>query len=310
MARRIDALSAGPLAAVPVALAVLLFPFLAVLIVPAAIAAAVDPPNTPPSGLHRCSTHGAVTASCLEGALKDYKRARAKEGLAPMTVPSNFTRLSIPGQLLVLADLDRVDRGLAPVAGLSSNLQPYAQAGADHSGDPAFPAWAAEGGSNWASTPAALWAEFLWMYDDGPGAGNLDCTGAGSSGCYGHRHNVLTGFDGPILMGAGSGAGGATQLLLGRDRHDAADLLPWTTERRLIPVGVSKHHLKHGGRLTVWASGRAMKVHAKATGGWHVSRKHLHLKAGHQATLNVTGRGHGTLRLKGPNGTVTVALGR
>jgi hypothetical protein len=274
-------------------------------------ASAGDPPNTPPRGLQRCAPTGTITGTCLKAALKDYKRARAREGLGPMTLPRNFARLSVPGQLMVLANLDRVDRGRAPVAGLSRNLQAAAQAGARQGRDPRFPAWTREGGSNWASTASSLWSEFLWMYDDGPGSGNLDCPRASAPGCYGHRHNILARYHRPILMGAGSDArGGATQLFLGSDTHDRADLLRWSAERRLIAVGVSRHHLKHAGRLTVWASGRAMKVRAKPSRGWHVNRTHCRLKAGETCRLKVTGKGRGTLRLKGPNGIVTVRLGR
>jgi len=278
--------------------------------------AAAGPPNTPPRGLHHCSAGGAITASCLKGALRDFKRARAREGLGPMTLPTNFASLSIPAQLMVLADLDRVDRRRRPVAGLSSVLQAYAQAGADRRSDPVFPSWTQEGGSNWASTPSSLWSEFLWMYDDGPGAGNIDCTTASAAGCYGHRRNILAKYHRTILMGAGSArGGGATQLFLGRDSHDRADVATWVSERRLIPVGVSKHHLraralKHGAKLIVWASGRAMKVHVEASHGMHVNRKRCKLRAGHACTLTVRGTGHGTLTVKGPNGIVAVRLGR
>jgi len=276
-----------------------------------AATAAGDPPNLAPNGLRHCAPSGPVTASCLRGALRDYDRARAREGLARISLPRNFSRLSVPGQLMVLANLDRVDRGLTPVAGLSSALQTFAQAGAAHAADPAFPAWTRQGGSNWASPASALWAEFLWMYDDGPGAGNLDCVRAGAPGCYGHRHNILAGYRAPLLMGAGVDArNGVTQLFLGQDRHDRADVLTWASERRLIPVGVSTRRLKRAGALTVWASGLAMRVRAKASGGWHVSRRGCRLRAGHACTLRVTGTGHGVLRLTGPNGTVTVALGR
>lgn len=272
---------------------------------------AAGSPNSAPKGLHRCSPSGAISASCLRGALKDFKRARAREGLAPMTLPSNFAHLSIPAQLMVLANLDRVDRGRRPVAGLSSSLQTYAQSAATRGGDPAFPSWTREGGSNWASTASSLWSEFLWMYDDGAGAGNIDCPKPSASGCYGHRRNILATYHRTILMGAGSSArGGATQLFLGRDSHDRADVATWASERRLIPVGVSRHHVKHSGKLTLWASGRKMKVHLKASHGWHVSTRHFKLKAGHARTISVRGKGHGTLTLTGPNGTVAVRLGR
>lgn len=272
-------------------------------------ATAGDPPNTGPRGLHRCATSGAVTRSCLKGALKDYARARAREHLAPMTLPRNFAGLSVPGQLMVLANLDRVDRGLPPFGGLSSALQTYAQNGARNHGDPAFPPWTRQGGSNWASPASALWSEFLWMYDDGPGAGNLDCARASDRGCYGHRHNILAHYRAPLLMGAGvDRRGGTTQLFLGADRHDRADVLTWAGERRLIPVGVSRHRLKHGGKVRVWASGRTMNVRATVTHGYRLNHRHCHLKAGHSCTVTVRGKGHGRLTLAGPNGKVTVKL--
>jgi hypothetical protein len=305
MTRRIDSprsSAVAALAVVPVILAVTLG-----LLAPPATAA--DPPNTNPSGLRHCSTQGAVSKACLRGALKDYARARAREGLAPMTLPRNFTALSVPGQLMVLADLDRVDRGLTPVAGLSSALDTYAQTGARNHGDPAFPSWTREGGSNWASPASALWSEFLWMYDDGPGAGNLDCPSAGSSGCYGHRHNILARYHAPLLMGAGVDAqGGATQLFLGMDRHDRADVLTWAKERALIPLGVSRHRLKHGGTVRVWASGSRMNVRAAVTRGYRLDHKRCHLKAGHACTLRVSGHGHGRLTLRGPHGKVVIRL--
>jgi hypothetical protein len=36
-----------------------------------------------------------------------------------------------------------------------------------------------------------LEAIYFWMYDDGPGSSNIDCTSSDTSGCWGHRDNVL-----------------------------------------------------------------------------------------------------------------------
>ena len=147
------------------------------------------------------------------------------------------------------------------------------------------------------------------MYDDGPGSGNIDCTSAHARGCYGHRRNILGHYRSPLLMGAGvDSRGGVTQLFLGDDSHDRADVLTWASQRRLIPVGVSRHRLHHGGRVTLSASGLDMKVRATASRGYHLSRTGCHLKAGHACTLSVRGSGHGRLSLAGPNGTVVVTL--
>ena len=188
-----------------------------------------DPTETKPSHMGACHT-AKVTPACRRGALADFDRARAKEGLGPMRLPSNFARLTVPEQILVLTDIDRTDRGLRPVLGLARALQPYAQAGANRGDDPRFPAWTRAGGANWASGANALMDEFLWMYDDGPGL-NLDCPAAGSPGCWGHRHNILRRYPGPLLMGAGHGRRGDTQLFLGDDHHDRANLFTWAHER-------------------------------------------------------------------------------
>src|ERR1019366_3072418 len=67
-----------------------------------------------------------------------------------------------------------------------------------NSTDPGFPstltggAKLKMGASNFAQGAAnALIANDLWMYDDGPGGPNADCTSSNSSGCWGHRDGIL-----------------------------------------------------------------------------------------------------------------------
>ena len=67
----------------------------------------------------------------------------------------------------MLTDLERIDRGIAPIAGLAANLNAYAQAGANAGRDPSFPPYARSGGSTYASTSALGTAMAIWMYDDG-----------------------------------------------------------------------------------------------------------------------------------------------
>ena len=61
--------------------------------------------------------------------------------------------------------------------------------GAHDDTDPPFPNpfYGTGGGSNWASTSSVLFADFLFMYDDGPGPGgiNLDCTTTDTLGLLG-----------------------------------------------------------------------------------------------------------------------------
>ena len=198
----------------------------------AAPAHAADPSsNTSPSGLYNCDVNSSqVTSACLSGAISDYNRARAKEGLGPINLPSNFAYLPVTYQFLVLADIDRADRGLAPFTGLSTTLNAYALKGAQSNGDPPFPSWAGYGAGNWVGSVNALWGEFEWMYDDGYGSSNLDCSSPTSSGCWGHRHNIIVNWPNPMVMGAAIANNGAATIVLGQDTHDSANQFQWASE--------------------------------------------------------------------------------
>lgn len=53
-----------------------------------------------------------------------------------------------------------------------------------------------------------LAAMYGWMYYDGPGGFNLDCTSSDSSGCWGHRDNILADDVNMIDAGAGQDSHG------------------------------------------------------------------------------------------------------
>ncbi|HWA67337.1 MAG TPA: hypothetical protein VG899_13330 [Mycobacteriales bacterium] len=174
---------------------------------------------------------------CMSVAIPDFDQVRASEGLAPLVLPNDFDTLSVPEQLLALTNIERVDRDLAPVAALSSRLDALAAAGAAAGQDPAFPTPfdGTSAGSNWFAGTSSLLAMFNWMYDDGPGSPNGDCTRAGLPGCWAHRHTILgtghpgvasVGYDSPIAMGAASGNGAVTVELVGGDTTDPADGTP------------------------------------------------------------------------------------
>jgi len=138
--------------------------------------------------------------------------ARAHEGLPGMSLPSNWTSLTPQEQLFVVTNLERTVRGLPPLTAMASQLDAAAASGAAGGSDPAPPDGYpyTEWGSNWAGALGnPLEVVYLWMYDDGPGSSNVDCTSAGQSGCWGHRQNVL--LDLPCrecLMGTGYAADG------------------------------------------------------------------------------------------------------
>ena len=77
-----------------------------------------------------CAPVGVDTSSpCLRITLDAIDAARAEEGLRPMVLPADFPRLTVPEQLFVAVDRERVDRGLAPFTGLTTALDADAQKG-------------------------------------------------------------------------------------------------------------------------------------------------------------------------------------
>lgn len=273
-------------------------------------------------------------SACIADALSDINSARAAEGVAAMELPSNFAALSPPQQLLVLANLERIPRGLAPVGGLSANLDSIAAAAAAQDADP-FPSQFNGDAltANWAGgTGSTLLADFLWMYDDGPGSGNQDCTKAGDSGCWGHRHDILYQFDTPIAMGAAEVGGTAygpsiAELFVGGDtatnpgQADAPIAPTWAqlSQSLMAVLSTSTVHLAAGvqsAQLSISSPSVAMSVGAAVTAGgkdWAVSGETCHLAAGAscQMTISLRAKGAtvpGTLTLYEPAGQQTVTL--
>jgi hypothetical protein len=274
-----------------------------------------------------------ASQTCVTDALGDLNAARESEGVLPMVLPGDWGSLAIPQQLLVLSNLERVDRGLVPIEGLTANLNVNAQTGASTDQDPTFDNdYGDEASANWeGGYVSPLLSNFAWMYDDGLGSGNLDCSQSDQSGCWGHRHDILTAFTEPAVMGAAydatSGDGPSeTEIFVGGDSQTGsgqpdAPLAPtWTTIAATLPVGLSATtvSLANGARtaqLTAWASGETMHVAAAVTAGssgWTVSPSSCQLDPGHSCTLTLTAAsatpGTGTLTLTGPNGNQTVAL--
>jgi IPT/TIG domain len=114
------------------------------------------------------------------------------EGLAPLTLPANWTRLSDPLRGFVLINLERIERGEVPMVGISTTLDDDAAVGADAGTDPSVsPITDGVGGSIWSGGSFVQSAMPGWLFDDGPGGFNLDCTGTTTWGCFGHRDNIL-----------------------------------------------------------------------------------------------------------------------
>ncbi len=119
---------------------------------PATAGASIVPPQNPganitpaPGYSGPCGSLSSPNLYCPSGLTLLYGDRQA-EGLAPMSLPSNWTSLTPPEQLFVLTDEERIDRGLAPISGLAANLNAYAQAGANAHTRPAVPALRVHGG--------------------------------------------------------------------------------------------------------------------------------------------------------------------
>jgi hypothetical protein len=134
------------------------------------------------------------SSACSQAELAEINYGLATEGLAPISLPSNWGALTVGEQIFVIVDLERVARGLQPFQGLSFIWAADAQTGAEDNVDPPVPSgypwvagiWAGGGG-----VYSPLEADYIWMYDDGLGGPNIDCQSAGASGCWLHRDSIL-----------------------------------------------------------------------------------------------------------------------
>ena len=168
-----------------------------------------------PDFTHTCAPVGIDDSpTCVAAVLAAVNRAHALEGIPAMALPTGFTALTIPQQLFVAIDLERVDRGLPPFGGLTVALDQNAQRGADGANDPPDPGGAyLLDDAEWAGGSAnGLDAVYGWMYDDGYDSGNLDCTRPAAPGCWGHRRGVLDDFGSGshLAMGAAIDPAGDT----------------------------------------------------------------------------------------------------
>ena len=150
--------------------------------------------SVPPQVMPACTfvTVDDDSAGCIDSVLHNINYARSLEGLGPLVLPSDYGSDPVAEQQLVLTDEERGDRGLSEYSGLDATLDAAALAGAQTGTDPTLPAgFEGPGGSIFAQDDTPLGADFAWMYDDGYGGTNLDCTSPGAVGCWGHRDNIL-----------------------------------------------------------------------------------------------------------------------
>jgi hypothetical protein len=153
---------------------------------------ASNPPHSiqPTAAFARaCYGRTRPTLSCDKKAIANINRARALESVGTISLPVDYASLTLDQQMVAVSNAERTSRGLSalPEVKADDNL---AKAGAVAQTDPTGPAGHAWG-SIWAGVADPLAADFLWMYDDGPGGVNGDCPTPDAPGCWGHRDNIL-----------------------------------------------------------------------------------------------------------------------
>jgi hypothetical protein len=149
--------------------------------------------NLPDPFVSTCYNNRYGSVSCMESEIAAIDSARAGEGVVALNWPSSMYSLSPDEQEFVLADEERVGRGLSAISGLTSGASQVATEAAQANEDPdgfGVPGSIAYA-SNWAEDYGSLGSMFDWMYNDGLGSFNLDCTTANSTGCWIHRDNIL-----------------------------------------------------------------------------------------------------------------------
>jgi hypothetical protein len=319
-----------------IAVMALLSLMLVVVIAPRPAGAAAGPPVTPSanyqlSGSYNgpCANGAAVTATCPAG-LSSIDVSRANEGVVPVSLPNNFASLTGPEQVFVLTDLERVDRGLAPIQGLTSALDADAQGGVAGNTDPQLPAGLAAG-ANWGESPSLFTTFDLWMYQDGwagSGTTNGACSSPTAPGCWAHRDNILGSYASPSLMGGAVAAAPAgtsvAEVIVGGDTQNNP-YFTWNDVMAHLPVGVTDASVdvssppgsSQVGSVQLWASGEAMNVSLSISGGkgvFSMSSPGCSMAVGHscQAAINFSppavGEYTASLSLSGPNGVQNVPL--
>ena len=143
--------------------------------------------------------------ACTNYILQAINNARAVEGVPAMHLPSNWYSLTPQQQLFVIADLERVDRGLPAYLGLNTALNAEAQHAALTNNDPGVAAGFAIGndaqgtpgmGGAWGGGFNVLATDYVWMYLDGwagsrSATSNVACTTPSNAGCWAHREELL-----------------------------------------------------------------------------------------------------------------------
>ncbi len=334
--RRQSAQVRGPLGALSLTAAVVLIQF--ALVSPNALARGGLVPNPPsnykPGPLPSQCGSAPTGAACINAAVYYLDQARAQLHQGPYKLPARFVKLGPDRQILILSNLDRAEYNLPPITGVTPALNRVARGGTPSNpgvrgaGDPVLQAPGVQSTSNWAGGfPNIVLAYQAWMFDDGPGSGNLDCTASNPSGCWGHRQNVLADLitPGPTAMGAAAGRDtrGDTSFAMliarGRSSYTTGYSYRWTQavadgagshnyplarpDTRTVQIGAAS---VHGSTLTVQIQpppGISTKCSLSRRTGNRWSRAAFH-PCGKMASFRHIRRGEYRLRVRSSLGTV------
>ena len=149
--------------------------------------------NLPDTFMDTCYTYGFASTSCGTAEIAAINSARSGEGLPPLVWPTSLFSLNEAEQVFIVANEERISRGLPPIAGLTAAANQSATLAAQANQDPNGSTVSGEiaYSTNWAVDYGGLGAMFDWMYNDGPGSFNMDCPTIGSWGCWVHRDDIL-----------------------------------------------------------------------------------------------------------------------
>jgi hypothetical protein len=201
-----------------------------------------DPVSNFPAGTLPNSCRGAPNGTpCVNAGVYYLDQARAGLGQPAYALPADFVSLAADQQALILTNLDRILYGLPPITGLTQALDQDAAQGIQidndpHPSDPSVTGYTANWGGGYENMTLAYQG---WLYDDGPGANNVDCTPANTSGCWGHRHDVLWQFGGSGQLGMGAATGvdpsgnSGYAILLGSGNSSYAPVYSYTWQQAL-----------------------------------------------------------------------------
>ncbi|KAF4554113.1 Hypothetical protein D9617_5g069890 [Elsinoe fawcettii] len=171
--------------------------------------------------------------------LNDINNARSsQEGLTPLALPSNWWDLKYEERVFAFINLERQSRQLGPLTTMVNTYNSEVMTGVTDCADPIAPKTLRSWSSIWAGGGSMfpLQAIYLWMYVDGPGGNNLDCTASKTSGCWGHRDIILNSKVNTIDSGFGKdskGQNGFAALLFTASAAPSAGetILTWDSQK-------------------------------------------------------------------------------